>query len=69
MGIAAWIEGIMGKKGIEQGNSDAGGGDDTAALLGGKEKPGKALVVPLSHLVLQCRPGMGSPWGTLQGTL
>lgn len=35
------------------------------STAGGK---GKALV-PLSLLVLQCRAGMGSPWGSLQRTI
>jgi len=53
-----------GQKGIWQGSSNAGGGDDSMALLGEREKLGKALV-PLSALVLQNRAGMGSLCGTL----
>lgn len=56
-----------GQKGIWQGNGNAGEGDETAALLGKREKTGKALV-PLSGLVLQCRTGTGSLCGTLQET-
>lgn len=56
----------MGKKGIWQGNGNAGEGDDMAALLGEREKPGKALV-PLSGVVLRHRAGMGSLCSTLQG--
>lgn len=57
MGIAVWIEGIMGKKGTEQGNSNAGGGEGTAALLGGKEKKGKALVPLTLGAAMQGRDG------------
>lgn len=57
MGIAVWMEGVMGKKGIQQGNSNAGGGVNTAALLGGRVKPGKALVSLSLGAMMQGRDG------------
>lgn len=46
-----------GQKGIWQGNSNAGEGDDTAALLGEREKPGKSLVPLRLGAAMQGRNG------------
>lgn len=58
MGMAVWIE---------IGRETTGEENDAAGLLGGKGKPGKALVL-LSGSLLQCRAGRGSLRGTLQET-